>query len=117
GRHRPRQFEYHPLREDVLVAGTVRGEAIVVDVAANTVLGTFSSDLSKDRHDSILGLCWLKSRPSRFAVGSSHGSLRICDLDNVDGSVVQRYDDFDKLTSVHINSTDQHMLASGYSYR
>jgi hypothetical protein len=31
------------------------------------------------------------------------------------GEVVQKFDNFEKLTSVHINSSDDYMLASGYS--
>jgi hypothetical protein len=36
--------------------------------------------------------------------------------DNSDaGEVVQKFDNFEKLTSVHVNSSDDYMLASGYS--
>ncbi|CAB1107021.1 unnamed protein product [Ectocarpus sp. CCAP 1310/34] len=178
GRYRPRQFEYHPLQENVVVFGTLRGEAIVADVASNTVCSSISSGLSKDKHDSILGLCWMKRSPSRFIVGSSYGYLRLCDagampsvgtrnaseaaeraeellqdhhgdltsrsnavqeampfggmggaengpgngpigLDHrfsEDGRIVTEFAQFEKLTSVHINSTDDQMLASGYTY-
>ncbi|CAM9427135.1 unnamed protein product [Ectocarpus fasciculatus] len=192
GRYRPRQFEYHPLHEDVVVFGTLRGEAVVADVASNNVCSSISSGLSKDKHDSILGLCWMKRSPSRFVVGSSHGCLRLCDagampsvgarnaseaaeraegllqdhhgdlasrsnavqeampfggravsraaggvlypasggaengpgngpigLDHrfsEEGRIVTEFAQFEKLTSVHINSTDDQMLASGYTY-
>ncbi|CAM9662216.1 unnamed protein product [Scytosiphon promiscuus] len=181
GRYRPRQFEYHPLHEDVVVFGTLRGEAVVADVASNSVCSSIPSGLSKDKHDSILGLCWLKQSPSRFVVGSSHGHLRLCDagampsvgaraqaaaegleLRNHDftsrsnavqeavpfngatatasaspllggatagngqvgmddrfseaGRIVTEFEQFEKLTSVHINSSDDQMLASGYTY-
>lgn len=49
------------------------GEAVVADVANNSVVSSISTGLSKDKCDSILGLCWLKQSPNRFVVGSSHG--------------------------------------------
>ncbi|CAM9822911.1 unnamed protein product [Discosporangium mesarthrocarpum] len=79
GKYRPRQFEYHPQHEDVVLFGTLKGEAVVADVGKNSVLSSISRGLAHDRHDSILGLCWLKRAPTRFAVGSSHGYLRLCD--------------------------------------
>lgn len=39
--------------------------------------------------------------------GSSGGST---------GSIVSEFSPFDKLTSVHVNCTDDYMLASGYSH-
>ncbi|CAN0433831.1 unnamed protein product, partial [Ectocarpus sp. 12 AP-2014] len=164
----------------------------VADVASNNVCSSISSGLSKDKHDSILGLCWMKRSPSRFIVGSSRGCLRLCDagampsvgtrnaseaaeraeellqdhhgdltsrsnavqeampfggravsraaggvlypslggvengpgngpigLDHrfsEEGKIVTEFAQFEKLTSVHINSTDDQMLASGYTY-
>lgn len=31
------------------------------------------------------------------------------------GKIVTEFEQFEKLTSVHVNSTDEHMLASGYT--
>ncbi|CAM9810480.1 unnamed protein product [Chrysoparadoxa australica] len=127
GRYRPRQFEYHPQQENVVVLGTLRGEAAVVDLTSSKVISAFDQEmLAEDKHDSILGLCWLRRSPNRFIVGSSHGFLRLCDAsatadampapNNVPkGSVVREYDSFEKLTSVHVNCTDELALASGYS--
>ena len=52
---RPRQFEYHPTQEGLLLFGTIRGDVVAVDVREGEVLRSFSEGLSKDRHDSILG--------------------------------------------------------------
>eukprot|EP00903_Cladosiphon_okamuranus_P011781 g11074.t1 len=175
GRYRPRQFEYHPKFEDLVVFGTLRGEAVVADVARNSVCSSIPSGLSGGKYDSILGLCWLKQSPTRFVVGSSHGCLRLCDaaempsvgaraeaaaevpdLERCDltnrseavqeavpfsgtsgtsstrpavpahggmgvqfseaGRIVSEFENFEKLTSVHINSTDDQLLASGYTF-
>eukprot|EP00752_Nemacystus_decipiens_P012142 g10764.t1 len=176
GRYRPRQFEYHPKFEDVVVFGTLRGEAVVADVASNSVCSSIPSGLSRDKRDSILGLCWLKQSPTRFVVGSSYGCLRLCDAAAIPsmgaragaaakaldkegcdltkrsnavqeampfsgsgpsgasstrpavpaqrgmggqfaqaGRVINEFENFEKLTSVHINSTDDQLLASGYN--
>lgn len=32
------------------------------------------------------------------------------------GRIVSEFESFEKLTSVHVNSTDDHMLASGYKH-
>lgn len=73
GKWKPRQFEYHPTTQNVVLFGTLRGEAIVADASTNAVLTTITRGLSQHRKDSILGLCWLKRHSSRFIVGSSHG--------------------------------------------
>ena len=170
---RPRQFEYHPTVPGVLLFGTLRGEvAVVSDVGDARVHGgsgrvarrwAADAGLSHSRHDSILGLCWLRKSPNRFVCGSSQGVLRMCALgaddlrtptavgdgddgggggdgttrldegdterdgggvaaggaaaagDGGGGGIVGAYDKFDKLTSVHVNCDDRHVLASGYS--
>ena len=158
---RPRQFEYHPTIPGVLLFGTLRGEVAVVRGVGDprvrggggAVARRWDGDagLSLSRHDSILGLCWLRRSPRRFICGSSQGVLRMCALgeddlraradDDDDGAagaaasgmsggggsgpdrapaggaanVAGEYARFEKLTSVHVNCDDRHMLASGYS--
>lgn len=90
----------------------------------------------KNKNDTMLGLCWLrsntdeggmvcgenKSKGSLFLSGSSKG--RVClgdasreyDPSNRDAySIVHDYPAFERLTSVHVNSTNQLILMSGYS--
>lgn len=138
---RPRQFEYHPIHENVMVFGTLDGEVVVADHENNRALCA-DFDLELDQGDAILGLCWLHDGSNRFVCGSSQGVLALCDArwndgggvpDAGDGSaphtsggaggaaaggahaVVRLFERFDELTSVHVNSNDQFLLASGYS--
>ena len=77
---RPRQFEYHPQREGVMVFGTLRGDVVVTDHDTGVVANHFDSGLAEDDQDSILGLCWLRKNPDRFIAGSANGVLRCCDV-------------------------------------
>jgi hypothetical protein len=55
GGYRPRQFEYHPSQEGLLLFGTIRGEVVVADVDSGRAKRVYVGGLSRDRHDSILG--------------------------------------------------------------
>jgi len=59
----------------------------------------------------------------QFIAGSDSGLLKLYDIEHMPPTVTGMYsaagsftfDDFDQLTSVHVNSTDELFLASGYS--
>jgi len=120
----PRQFEFHPSKEE-LVFGTIAGHvyhAAFADGAASAQvrnLGHFGDG----KLDSILGLCWLRRDASRFVAGSSRGAIVCGDTrDGVNGELPGRapaavavYPSFDKLTSVHVNSQNNFLVASGYT--
>lgn len=46
----------------------------------------------------------------------SHHRSRVHTCQQSAGKIISEFDKFDKLTSVHINSSDDQMLASGYTY-
>ncbi|KAK4340178.1 hypothetical protein RND71_041640 [Anisodus tanguticus] len=118
--YRPRQFEYHPSDASLMVFGTLDGEVIVINHESEKVVSYIPS---LGAMNSVLGLCWLKNYPSKVIAGSDNGSLRLYDIRLMPptatgshqsaGSIM--FDDFDQLTSVHVNSTDELFLASGYS--
>ncbi|KAK8700183.1 hypothetical protein V6N13_018586 [Hibiscus sabdariffa] len=117
---RPRQFEYHPTNSGLMVFGTLDGEVVVVNHEKQKIVSYIAS---LGAMNSVLGLCWLKKYPSKLIAGSDNGSLKLYDIQHVPstsnsmhagyGSVT--FDEFDQLTSVHVNSTDELFLASGYS--
>jgi WD40 repeat protein len=121
----PRQFEFHPSRED-LIFGTLSGFVYNVDIDSGSIrnLGRYGSVNMLSQIDSILGLCWFRNSDSRFIAGSSNGTLSCGDTrDGINGrvpgrahSIVKEYPSFNKLTSVHINSGNDFILTSGYSY-
>eukprot|EP00741_Cyanophora_paradoxa_P003049 tig00000663_g2961.t1 len=128
-RYRPRQFEYHPAIPEYMVFGTLSGDVVVVNHHTSRVIGQVRPAASPPH--SILGLCWFHSASStRFIAGSDNGAIQLYELSVVKGgvgsvgpggpapgSIVPRhkYQDFEQLTSVHVNATDDLFLASGYS--
>ncbi|CAN0927087.1 Protein DWD HYPERSENSITIVE TO UV-B 1 [Linum grandiflorum] len=117
---RPRQFEYHPTISSLMVFGTLDGEVVVVNHENEKVVG-FVPYLGA--MNSVLGLSWLKKYPSKLIAGSDNGSLKLYDMEHMPSTATGMYssarvitfDDFEQLTSVHVNSTDELFLASGYS--
>ncbi|KAJ9170607.1 hypothetical protein P3X46_018703 [Hevea brasiliensis] len=117
---RPRQFEYHPSDSSLMVFGTLDGEVVVVNHENGKIVGFIPSTGAMN---SVLGLCWLKMYPSKLLAGSDNGSLKLFDINYMLPKVadincstgVVGFDDFEPLTSVHVNSTDDQFLASGYS--
>lgn len=119
-RFRPRQFEYHPSDSRLMVFGTLDGEVVVVNHEDEKVVSYIPS---LGAMNSVLGLCWLKNYPSKLIAGSDNGSLKLYDIRHVPPTVTAMhngfgsvtFDEFDQLTSVHVNSSDELFLASGYS--
>ncbi|KAF6142409.1 hypothetical protein GIB67_033836 [Kingdonia uniflora] len=119
-RFRPRQFEYHPTDSSLMVFGTLDGEIVAINHENGKLVGYLSSTGALN---SVLGLCWLKMHPSKLIAGSDSGSLRLYDTCQMPSTMTERcpradivtFDEFEQLTSVHVNSTDEQFIASGYS--
>ncbi|XP_042417466.1 uncharacterized protein LOC122006153 isoform X1 [Zingiber officinale] len=119
---RPRQFEYHPTDSRLMAFGTLDGELIVINHESEKLVGYLPS---VGTLNSILALCWLKKHPTKILAGSDNGSLQLNDVCKMASKVTEQYytqnasvhtfNEFQQLTSVHINSTDDYFLASGYS--
>ncbi|CAJ1977363.1 unnamed protein product [Sphenostylis stenocarpa] len=116
----PRQFEYHPSDSSLMVFGTLDGEVVVINHENEHIVSYIPS---LGAMNNVLGLCWLKKYPSKLIAGSDNGSLKLYDIHHIPRKVTGihgnfgcvTFDEFDQLTSVHVNSTDELFLASGYS--
>ncbi|KAI5083871.1 hypothetical protein GOP47_0000040 [Adiantum capillus-veneris] len=133
-KYKPRQFEYHPSDPSLMVFGTLHAEVIVVNHESDKIVGQVQSN---GPSQSILGLCWLNRDPNKLVAGADNGSLQLYDVDRMrawNGSIfnssdygtqnsrrtrrnpaVHVYENFEQLTSVHVNCNDEYFLASGYS--
>ncbi|XP_002975530.2 uncharacterized protein LOC9645248 [Selaginella moellendorffii] len=120
-RLKPRQFEYHPKDPALMVLGTLNGELAVVNHEEDRLVAYIQASAVQHR---VLGLCWWNNEPDKFIAGSDNGVLELYSLSRMRAATmactymcgsVHRFNDFEQLTSVHINSQDELFLASGYN--
>ncbi|GLJ14208.1 hypothetical protein SUGI_0228050 [Cryptomeria japonica] len=124
---RPRQFEYHQIDSNLMVFGTLDGEVVVINHESGKLVGHVQS---VGANHSILGLCWFSKDPTKLIAGSDNGTLQLYDVNRMRSALLSgrcganssnrnpssyTYEEFESLTSVHINATDNYFLASGYS--
>ncbi|KAK6946022.1 WD40 repeat, partial [Dillenia turbinata] len=111
---RPRQFEYHPSNPCLMAFGTLDGELVVINHENEHIQqqGAYYDSVGSS---SI--------QPRYLIAGSDDGALKLYDIKHLPSKITSIYngasstifDNFDQLTSVHVNSTDELFLASGYS--
>ena len=114
GDYRPRQFEYHPVEKDQILFGTIEGEVVLASLADERQLRLIGN-FGKDSRDAILGICWFNKHTSNFVTGSTNGKIMCGDVELQSQPLAQNYEDFSKLTSIHVNCSDERILASGYA--
>ena len=109
-----RQFEFHPVKENIALIGTLDGGVGVLDVKKNEIVsGRFYNDII-NKGDTILGLAWSKKNPDHFITGSQDGQLTVHTVKQNDILDSSDFCNFKELTSIHLNSTEDKLLVSGY---
>jgi WD40 repeat protein len=107
-----RQFEFHPSRPGVLLAGRKDGVISVLNYEADVQTNVLEVD-----HVPILGLSWLHTQPQRAVVGASlSGTICVVGYDdNRPGDMDHlRLEPFPHLSSLSVNCTDDFFMTSGF---
>ena len=119
-----RQFEYHKTYPNIMAIGSVNGTAIVANHRTNRVVNYFDDHMVRRpalRPNPVLGLCWLNTQPDKFLIGHAQGEITVASIDwpneneSLPAKATSLGKEFANLTSIHLNSTDQFMVVSGYS--
>ena len=118
----PRQFEYHPTIEDLVIYGTPYNTLVVDKLTRGTSQKPVAWSLTSPSlvPETVLGISWLKKCPERCLVGSDSGRIQMFNIGAMGtgrvpslAGMVATYAPFPRLTCVHGNCTDQLFLASG----
>lgn len=107
-----RQFEFHPVRPEILLLGKKSGTAEIVDHETDTQ--THSTQI--DVHP-ILGLSWLNQHPQRAVVAASQsGVIKFLRYDELNHGKMEsvEMDSFAHLSSLSMNCTDDYFMTSGF---
>jgi len=110
----PRQIEYHPTMPNMMAVGTMSGHILLTDL---TKPSSVVKDIDTWHQKNVLGIAWIKSHPSMLIAGLENGNLCMYDFDKADHSrdpKVHQFRSHPRLTSVHVNATDQICASSGY---
>jgi len=119
GAENSRQFEFHPLLEDIMLSGDKTGGVTIV----STGLGVEERRpaLQVD-YGPLLGLSWLRQHPGMAVVGASNSGiiqfLRYSPSARPGEPGLEPVNDrmhFSKLSSLSVNCSDDYLLASGIS--
>ncbi|CEM00027.1 unnamed protein product [Vitrella brassicaformis CCMP3155] len=110
-----RQFEFHPVREDVMLVGHKSGAVSVID---------FERDVSVGREPvaqcPILGLAWLHLHPTIAICGAANdGTTCMLQWDENEGlgRGLRRLHScrrFEQLSSLSVNVSDDYFMTSGF---
>ena len=96
-----------------MIFGTIFGEVCSVDLHTKDIISLGYK--GEHKRDTILGLRWLKQDLNHlFVTGTGLGKICLVDSSK-QGETVQEFPKFDRLTSVHLNATNDRLLISGYS--
>eukprot|EP00931_Biecheleriopsis_adriatica_P089796 TRINITY_DN63875_c0_g1_i1.p1 TRINITY_DN63875_c0_g1~~TRINITY_DN63875_c0_g1_i1.p1 ORF type:complete len:930 (+),score=157.53 TRINITY_DN63875_c0_g1_i1:122-2911(+) len=107
-----RQFEFHPVREEIMLVGKKDGSAAIINY--NKDCQTHSMFLD---NYPILGLSWLNTQPQWAVVAASQsGSMRFLQYDEGRGGTMNNVElePFVHLSSLSMNCTDDFFMTSGF---
>jgi len=107
-----RQFEFHPVRNSIMLAGRKDGVISVLDYESDAQ----THKLEVDSYP-ILGLSWLHTRPEWAVVGASQsGTICTVRYDETNPGRMEhvQLEPFLHLSSLSVNCTDDFFMTSGF---
>lgn len=108
-----RQFEFHPMRPDILLAGHKDGMISII----NHEIDRTTHKLKLDSKP-IIGLSWLHTHPQWAVCGvSREGSVCLMNYQEERSGLIEHVclESFENLTSLSVNCTDELFVTSGFS--